>query len=428
MNILGCLDSPTTGRYVLAGDRRRHARGAPSRRGCADRTIGFVFQSFNLVPRTTATANVELPLMYAGRAAAGAAARGRWRRWTRSGWRDRAHHTPDPAVRRPAAAGRRGPGHRRRAGAACSPTSRPATWTRAPPHDVLRVLADLHDAGRTVVVITHEHDVAGWAGRTVVMHDGRVASDRRQVPAPPAAYEPPATGAAGAAGEPGDPRHRGPGRGRRAGQQGPLAADGGEHRHRRLRRHHAHGGGGGRRPGRAGPARGPGVPPAASACCPAGTAARSSGPSRWRGAIPGEGADDDGPDAFDAFDPMATAYAPPAPLPLIRRGRRPAGARARARRTSAAAAGYHQTYGAMTTADGGVHRPRAGRHVGGLPRRRRRPPAGGRLAHRRPTSADRARVVVLSETAAAAPGRRHGLGGAAARAPRSSWSAPPRTC
>ena len=181
MNILGCLDSPTTGRYVLAGTDVATLRGAAQAR-VRGRTIGFVFQSFNLVPRTTAAANVELPLMYAG-----VPRRERRRRALEAldavGLGDRAHHTPTQLSG----------GQQQRVAVARAIVGEPALLLADEPtgnldsrstDDVLRVLADLHDAGRTVVVITHEHDVAGWAGRTVVMHDGRVASDRRQVPSP----------------------------------------------------------------------------------------------------------------------------------------------------------------------------------------------------------------------------------------------------
>ncbi|MFC3690187.1 ABC transporter ATP-binding protein [Aquipuribacter hungaricus] len=207
MNILGCLDTPTAGRYVLDGTDVATLRGAAQAR-VRNRTIGFVFQSFNLVPRTSAVTNVELPLMYAG------VPRRQRRRLALEalamvGLSDRADHTPTQLSG----------GQQQRVAVARAVVSEPALLLADEPtgnldsrstHDVLRVLAELHDEGRTVVVITHEHDVAGWAGRTVVMHDGRVVSDEAQVPRRPAAWEPvdPATAAprrrlvAPAAGEP----------------------------------------------------------------------------------------------------------------------------------------------------------------------------------------------------------------------------------
>jgi putative ABC transport system ATP-binding protein len=191
MNILGCLDTPTAGRYVLDGTDVATLRGAQQAR-VRNRTIGFVFQSFNLIPRTSALKNVELPLMYAGvphrqrrlRALDALAA---------VGLSDRAKHTPTELSG----------GQQQRVAVARAIVSEPALILADEPtgnldsrstHDVLRVLADLHDSGRTVVVITHEHDVAGWAGRTVVMHDGRVVQDREQVPVRPASYEPATVG------------------------------------------------------------------------------------------------------------------------------------------------------------------------------------------------------------------------------------------
>ncbi len=201
MNILGCLDSPTAGRYVLDGTDVATLRGAAQAR-VRNRTIGFVFQSFNLIPRTSAAANVELPLMYAG-----VPRRKRKRQAMEAlaavGLVERAHHTPTQLSG----------GQQQRVAVARAIVGEPALLLADEPtgnldsrstHDVLRVLADLHDAGRTVVVITHEHDVAGWAGRTVVMHDGRVVRDRTQQPHRPQAYEPPEPpGAPGALGIPG---------------------------------------------------------------------------------------------------------------------------------------------------------------------------------------------------------------------------------
>ena len=112
MNILGCLDTPTSGVYRLNGlDVRGIDEDALS--DVRNRFIGFVFQSFNLIPRTRALANVELPLSYARRAPHAPPRAGACRRSTPSGLRDRVNHSSGGAVRRPAAArrDRAGAGH-----------------------------------------------------------------------------------------------------------------------------------------------------------------------------------------------------------------------------------------------------------------------------------------------------------------------------
>ena len=184
MNILGCLDVPTSGRYLLDGIDVGRA-GRPAARVLRNRKIGFVFQSFNLIPRMSALANVELPLAYGGvRAAerraprAGRAGPGRPGRPGRP--------RAEPALRRPAAAGRRGPGAGHRAGRCCSPTSRPATSTPSPPRTCWPSSTSSARSGRTIVLITHEDDVAAHAKRVIRLVDGRIVEDRRQAPVPTA--------------------------------------------------------------------------------------------------------------------------------------------------------------------------------------------------------------------------------------------------
>jgi putative ABC transport system ATP-binding protein len=174
MHILGCLDAPTTGRYLLDGvDVRDIAEDdlADLRNG----KIGFVFQSFNLVARTTAVANVELPLAYAGL--------GRRERRARAtaalaavGMEDRLHHLPSELSG----------GQQQRAAVARAIVADPAIVLADEPtgnldsrstDEILGVFARLNAEGRTVVLITHESDVAARARRVVRLGDGRVLSD-----------------------------------------------------------------------------------------------------------------------------------------------------------------------------------------------------------------------------------------------------------
>ena len=132
MNILGCLDRPTRGR--VPARRARDVAGSTRDELAAirNRTLGFVFQSFNLLSRTSALENVELPLLYAGRAGAPSATGGRARRWSGSGWATRLDHHPNQlsggqqqrvAIARALVTQPQG---------ASWPTSRPATSTRRP--------------------------------------------------------------------------------------------------------------------------------------------------------------------------------------------------------------------------------------------------------------------------------------------------------
>jgi putative ABC transport system ATP-binding protein len=177
MNILGCLDVPTTGHYRLGGTdvvgMRENALA-----DLRNRRIGFVFQSFNLIPRTSAARNVELPLVYAGV--------GRRER------RDRARE----ALARVGLDGRGtsmpnelSGGQQQRVAIARALVTRPAMILADEPtgnldttstREVMELLVELNDAGRTVVLITHEDEVAEFARRVVRLRDGRVVSDARQ--------------------------------------------------------------------------------------------------------------------------------------------------------------------------------------------------------------------------------------------------------
>ena len=183
MNILGCLESPTRGEYWLNGVLVSGLTDAELAH-IRNREIGFVFQTFNLLARATALRNVELPLVYAGvRAERAAPARDRDARARGAG----RPHAPPPerALGRPAPAGGDRAGAGDRARRCCWPTSPPGTSTRRTGEEVLALFAELHAEGQTIIVVTHEPDVAAHAQRRIVLRDGAVESDdaTRRVPA-----------------------------------------------------------------------------------------------------------------------------------------------------------------------------------------------------------------------------------------------------
>jgi putative ABC transport system ATP-binding protein len=174
MNILGCLDRPTAGRYLLAGQEVSRL-GRNQLAEIRNRTLGFVFQSFNLLPRTSALENVELPLIYAG-----VGARERRRRAAealeRVGLAARAQHHPSQLSG----------GQQQRVAIARALVNRPKLILADEPTgnldsktsvEVMAIFQELQHAGITVVLVTHEPDIASFAERVVVMRDGQVQSD-----------------------------------------------------------------------------------------------------------------------------------------------------------------------------------------------------------------------------------------------------------
>jgi putative ABC transport system ATP-binding protein len=173
MHIVGCLDRPTAGSYRLAGtpvaslDDNGLAR-------LRSRTIGFVFQSYNLLPRTSAVDNVATPLLYQGVGRRERVARARVA-LERLGLGDRLGHEPSELSG----------GQQQRVAVARAIVTDPALILADEPtgnldsasgRDVLAVLHELHATGRTIVLITHDADVAATAGRQIHLRDGRIAA------------------------------------------------------------------------------------------------------------------------------------------------------------------------------------------------------------------------------------------------------------
>jgi putative ABC transport system ATP-binding protein len=179
MHILGCLDVPTLGRYVLDGVDAASLDEVELAE-VRNRKIGFVFQSFNLIPRTSALSNVELPLVYAG---VGKAERRRraGRALESVGLADRQDHLPSELSG----------GQQQRVALARATVTNPAIVLADEPTgnldteataEVMSLLIDLNRRGRTIIVITHESEVARYAGRIVRLRDGRIVEDRYQLP------------------------------------------------------------------------------------------------------------------------------------------------------------------------------------------------------------------------------------------------------
>ena len=174
MNLIGCLDSPTGGEYWLNGHRVSEL-GDDALARIRNKEIGFVFQTFNLLPRATALHNVELPLVYAGmgsrerRALAADAL-------DRVGLKDRMQHRPNELSG----------GQRQRVAIARALVNRPSILLADEPtgnldsatsEEIMALFEGLHREGQTILVVTHEHDIATHTRRQVHLKDGRVERD-----------------------------------------------------------------------------------------------------------------------------------------------------------------------------------------------------------------------------------------------------------
>jgi putative ABC transport system ATP-binding protein len=176
MNLIGCLDTPTAGEYWLNGQQVSELSDDQLAR-IRNKEIGFVFQTFNLLPRATALHNVELPLIYAGiparerRAQAVAALE-------RVGLGDRMQHKPNELSG----------GQRQRVAIARALVNAPSILLADEPTgnldsatgaEIMALFEELHRQGQTIVVVTHEHDIAVHARRQIHLLDGRIERDER---------------------------------------------------------------------------------------------------------------------------------------------------------------------------------------------------------------------------------------------------------
>jgi putative ABC transport system ATP-binding protein len=181
MNILGCLDRPTAGSFRLNGeDVASLSSGRLAR--IRNETLGFVFQSFHLLPRTSALENVELPLLYCEQELSWKEIHSRSREALRSvGLQDRENHTPSELSggQKQRVAIARALVNRPRILLADEPTGNLDTRTGL---EIIEIIQNLNRDGLTVLVVTHEPDIARFATRTITLRDGRIVSDRRTEP------------------------------------------------------------------------------------------------------------------------------------------------------------------------------------------------------------------------------------------------------
>ena len=182
MNLIGCLDTPTSGHYVLNGQAVEGLDDSELAH-IRNREIGFVFQTFNLLPRASALANVELPLIYA-RMSSGERRQKAREALDKVGLGDRIKHQPNELSG----------GQRQRVAVARALVNRPSILLADEPtgnldsrtsNEIMALFDELNESGNTIVLVTHEEDIADHASRTVRLLDGRVVMDDRRTPRNP---------------------------------------------------------------------------------------------------------------------------------------------------------------------------------------------------------------------------------------------------
>ncbi|KRB57710.1 ABC transporter ATP-binding protein [Flavobacterium sp. Root186] len=174
MNLLGCLDTPTSGRYVLNGKDVSQMRD-DELAGIRNTEIGFVFQTFNLLPRTTALDNVALPMIYAGYSKSDRNARAT-EVLKQVNLGDRMDHQPNQLSG----------GQRQRVAIARALVNKPSIILADEPTgnldsktsvEIMKLFGDIHAQGNTVILVTHEEDIAAYAHRVIRLRDGLIESD-----------------------------------------------------------------------------------------------------------------------------------------------------------------------------------------------------------------------------------------------------------
>ena len=174
MNILGCLDTPTSGTYILNGKHVSEMQD-DELAGIRNKEIGFVFQTFNLMPRTTALDNVALPMVYAGHSKSERVERAT-EVLTQVGLNDRMDHKPNQLSG----------GQRRRVAVARALVNKPSIILADEPTgnldsktsvEIMNLFNEIHANGNTVILVTHEEDIAAYAHRIIRLRDGLIESD-----------------------------------------------------------------------------------------------------------------------------------------------------------------------------------------------------------------------------------------------------------
>ncbi len=174
MNILGCLDTPTSGTYILNGKHVSEMQD-DELAGIRNKEIGFVFQTFNLMPRTTALDNVALPMVYAGHSKSERVERAT-EVLTQVGLNDRMDHKPNQLSG----------GQRQRVAVARALVNKPSIILADEPTgnldsktsvEIMNLFNEIHANGNTVILVTHEEDIAAYAHRIIRLRDGLIESD-----------------------------------------------------------------------------------------------------------------------------------------------------------------------------------------------------------------------------------------------------------